>query len=91
MIEILKLDNNSDYDIERRMKNYCEGVEIFEKEDFTEHFYSYMDAFSLDPQDEDDQEEIAKFQKMVNEGITPDDDWSVVEYEEKTYYISYHC
>lgn len=89
MIEILKWDNNSDYDIKCMMKNHCEGVEFFEKEDFTEHFYSYMDDLCLDPQDEDDQEEIAKFKKMIDEGIPPYDSWSVVEYKGKTYFIVY--
>lgn len=58
------------------------GTTIFGHNDFAENFDSYMKDFGCD------NEEIENFKNMV-ENREPVTGWSVVDYNENTYYIMY--
>lgn len=62
----------------------CNGSAVYEKEEFVKFFDQYMNEWDVE---EEDQEE---YKKMIesNEPINTND-WGVVEYEGKTYLISY--
>lgn len=59
------------------------GTVVYEKEEFEKFFDQYMNEWNCD-------EEEAEYKKMIesNEPININD-WGVVEYEGKTYLISY--
>lgn len=78
-IEIIMKDRKT----EREAKKYLEkGAIVFE--DFEENFEGYMKEWESSM----DSENVEKFRKMI-ETKEPVQDWGVVEYEGKTYYIMY--
>lgn len=62
----------------------CNGSAVYEKEEFEKFFDQYMNEWDCD------EEEQVEYKKMIesNEPINTND-WGVVEYEGKTYLISY--
>lgn len=78
-IEILMLDRCTRSEAERFLKN---GTEVFDGEEFAEHFEDYMADWGAD---EEDREE---YRRML-ETKKPARDWGVVEQDGKYYFIMY--
>lgn len=80
-LEIIMEDNHT----KKEAVDYlCNGSAVYEKEEFEKFFDQYMNEWDCD------EEEEAEYKKMIesNEPININD-WGVVEYEGKTYLISY--
>lgn len=76
-IEILMMDGCTKSEA---LKHLEHGTIVFE--DFEEHFSDYMSEWCVSD------DELESFEKMINEKI-PALDWSIVDFEGKTYYIQY--
>lgn len=76
--EILKADRNTTSEIEKRLKNGTFTI----YEDFEENFKNYMEEWYCD------EDEIENFQRMIDDKVALED-WSITEYNGKTYYIAY--
>ena len=76
-IELLMLDRCTKSEAEKHLKN---GSTIFE--DFEENIESYLNEWNIEEEDKNE------YRKMVTDKI-PVRDWSIVEDNEKTYYIMY--
>lgn len=57
------------------------GTSLYEKTEFIRFFNDYMKEWNCDA------EEIAEFRKMVEIGEFPED-WDIVEFDGKTYYLN---
>jgi hypothetical protein len=76
--DILKSFGYSDDEIKRVISN---GTLIYEKTEFIRFFKDYMKEWNCDI------EEIAEFKKMVETGECPED-WDIVEFDGKIYYLN---
>lgn len=76
-IEVLMMDGCTKSEAEKHLKH---GTSVLD--DFEENFDSYMNEWGVE------EEEKEKYKKMVNEK-EPAEDWGIVEYRDKTYYIAY--
>ena len=79
-----------DFEIEILMKDGCtrsEAIRFINKgtqilSDFEENFVSYMEDLGIEESD------LQMYEQMIKEK-KPVEDWGIVEYENKTYYIIY--
>lgn len=76
--EILKADRNTNSEIEKRLKNGTFTI----YEDFEENFKSYMEEWYCD------EDEVENYKSMIDNKVALED-WSIVKYNGKTYYIAY--
>lgn len=76
--DILKSFGYSDDEIKRVIFN---GTSLYEKTEFIRFFNDYMKEWNCDA------EEIAEFRKMVEIGECPED-WDIVEFDGKNYYLN---
>ena len=76
--DILKSFGYSDNEIKRVIFN---GTSLYEKPEFIRFFSDYMKEWQCDV------EEIAEFRKMIETGECPED-WDIVEFNGKTYYLN---
>lgn len=75
---ILNLDGNGKNEIEHRMKN--ETFTIYEN--FEENFSTYLNVWVVGDED------VKNYKRMIDEKI-PLEDWGIVEYNGRNYYIAY--
>lgn len=77
--EILMLDKCTESEAKKYLKK---GTVVFESEDFENHFDDYMDEWDISEEDRNE------FKAMIDEK-KPVTDWSIVEHDDKIYYIMY--
>lgn len=75
---ILKADRNTTLEIEKRLKNGTFTI----YEDFEKNFKNYMEDWHCD------EDEIENYKSMIDNQVALED-WSIVEYNGKTYYVAY--
>ena len=76
-IEILTLAGCTKKEAEKHLEK---GTMVFD--DFEKHFDTYMKDWCIE------EDELPKYKRMIKEKV-PVADWSIVEFEGKTYYIEY--
>ena len=79
-IEILLADGCTIAEAKRFLDS--NNVMIFESEEFKKYFKDYMEDLSIEKED------IVLYENMINKN-EPVQDWSIVKYQGKTYYIAY--
>ena len=82
-IEILMMDGCKRKEAEKFLER---GTTVFN--DFQENFDMYMSEWRAGCNEEDYEEMVECYRRMIETGI-PATDWGIVETEDKTYYIMY--